>query len=92
MSGIPRARELLIEALPHIPGPHKRMVAEALSLMYREPPAKPRARSTKTRMTAPLAKSIRAYVRANPSAHLQDVADLFNVNPGRVSEALHGKW
>lgn len=89
---IPKARDLLVEVLPHIPGPHNKKIVEALSLMYRQPPARPRAPTTKTTMTPNLAKSIRAYARAYPRAHNQDIADLFNVNPGRVSEALHGKW
>lgn len=31
---------------------------------------------------------IRIFARANPDIHLSEIATLFNVNPGRVSEAL----
>lgn len=35
--------------------------------------------------------ALKAYARANPQAHLQDIAVRFRTNAGRVSEALHGK-
>jgi hypothetical protein len=38
-----------------------------------------------------LAERIRAYVARHPTEHLHEVAVLFGVNPGRVSEALHRK-
>jgi hypothetical protein len=41
-------------------------------------------------MTPALRDAIRAYKRANPDAPQQKIADVFNVNPGRVSEALRG--
>lgn len=33
---------------------------------------------------------IRAWAKAHPDVHLADIATMFNVNPGRVSEALRG--
>ncbi len=41
--------------------------------------------------TKALAKEIRAYAAANPGDSSQKIADIFNVNPGRVSEALNGR-
>jgi hypothetical protein len=38
-----------------------------------------------------LKASIRAFVKENPEMAFQDVANIFGVNPGRVSEAVHGK-
>lgn len=35
--------------------------------------------------------AIRAYAAAHPTAHLSAIAEVFKVNPGRVSEALAGK-
>jgi hypothetical protein len=41
-------------------------------------------------MTPELAKKIRAFFRANPTASQQQIANIFNVNSGRVNEALQG--
>jgi hypothetical protein len=91
MSNIPKARELLHDALATMPAPWHQQVAEALKLMCREAPAKRRAPVEKQPMDAFLAERIRAYVARHPAEQLQDVAGLFNVNIGRVSEALHRK-
>lgn len=91
MSDIPEARRLLAEALPHIPTPWRQQVAEALDLMYRRSPARPRARKKNLSVDARLAASIRFYVASHPDAHIQDVAVMFGTNIGRVSEALHGE-
>ena len=37
------------------------------------------------------ASAIRRINEANPEMSAQEIADLFNVNPGRVSEAIAGK-
>ncbi|ABS14254.1 hypothetical protein I6H96_02665 [Brucella anthropi] len=42
-------------------------------------------------MTPTLARQIRKYKTGNPDASHVEIASHFNVNPGRVSEALHGK-
>lgn len=41
-------------------------------------------------MTRARKAAIRAYAEAHPQEHLQEIADAFHVNPGRVSEALAG--
>jgi hypothetical protein len=51
---------------------------------------KPRAKPRAKRVDAKLARLIRRYLKANPHKQILDAARLFNVNPGRVSEALHG--
>lgn len=43
------------------------------------------------KMTPELAEEIRIFVRENPNMRQFDVAKVFNVNQGRVSEALIGK-
>lgn len=40
-------------------------------------------------LTAVLAEEIRRYAKDNPSLHQQDVANHFDINHGRVSEALN---
>jgi hypothetical protein len=42
-------------------------------------------------MTPEIAKAIRAYFAAYPNATQQEIASRFNVNIGRVNEALEGK-
>jgi hypothetical protein len=51
----------------------------------------PRARVTSTPMRSELAQEIRGYADANPGMSHQAIAEQFNVNHGRVSEAINGK-
>jgi hypothetical protein len=57
----------------------------------RRRPTGPRAPATSTTMTPELAQEIREYAEANPGMSHQAIAEEFNVNHGRVSEAIHGK-
>jgi hypothetical protein len=54
---------------------------------YRNAPVT-RAKRKSTKFTAPLAAKIRGYHKKHPRLHQRDIAHKFNVNPGRVSEAL----
>lgn len=49
-----------------------------------------RAPVTSTPMTPALARTIRSHSARHPKQSHQDIAALFNVNPGRVSQALQG--
>lgn len=49
-----------------------------------------RAPNASTKMTAELRGRIRAYALATPAASQAEIGRKFNVNPGRVSEALRG--
>jgi len=51
----------------------------------------PRAPATSTPMTPELADEIREFAAANPGMSHQEMAVVFNVNLGRVSESLSGK-
>jgi chromosome condensin MukBEF complex kleisin-like MukF subunit len=55
--------------------------------MYRKS-AKKRAPIRSQKLTPQMAVDIRKYAADNPDAHQQDIAELFMVNHGRVSEAL----
>lgn len=55
---------------------------------YRNSPVK-RAANRSAPLTPELAEKIRMFVAKNPKLHQRDVAQHFNVNPGRVSEALN---
>lgn len=50
-----------------------------------------RAPASSTPMTPELAEEIKEYADANPGMSHQDIAVVFNVNHGRVSEAIIGK-
>jgi hypothetical protein len=50
-----------------------------------------RAAATSTPMTPDLAEEIREYAQANPGMSHQAIGEVFNVNHGRVSEAIIGK-
>ena len=55
----------------------------------RRKPAATHAKSSSTPLTAALAVEIREYYASNPELHQRAIAEHFNVNPGRVSEALN---
>lgn len=50
-----------------------------------------RAPARNAPLTPEQVEAIRAYARAHPEAHQQDIANRFRTNAGRVSEALFGK-
>lgn len=56
--------------------------------MHRNSPVR-RARPRSAQLTPELAEEIRNYARKNPRMHQRDIAQRFNVNPGRVSEAMN---
>lgn len=86
---IPEIREELA-AITELLGELTARMEVLTAEMVRRSPVK-RAKPTSNPMNPTLAKSIRAYVKANPKASQKDVANVFNVNPGRVSEVLRGK-
>jgi hypothetical protein len=55
--------------------------------MYRRSPVRKAARRSPT-LTRDLAVKIKDYACQHPQDHLQDIAEVFGVNPGRVSESL----
>lgn len=50
-----------------------------------------RAPTRSRRITQRLRTEIEVYRFENPTASFQDIANAFGVNPGRVSEIIHGK-
>lgn len=59
--------------------------------LRRRPSVGTRAPATSTSMTPELEQEIRDYAEANPGLSQQAIAEAFNVNHGRVSEAIRGK-
>jgi hypothetical protein len=65
-------------------------LAELADATRRRPPL--RVASVRSRPIDPaVLDAIRAYAVAHPDTHAQEIAEVFNVNHGRVSEALIGK-
>lgn len=92
-SNIPKARELLQEALKHnkSSADMRGLIVDALKLMTRERHKPIRARASMPSLNPVMAEQIRQYVKMNPYASTLRVAEIFGVNPGRVSEAIAGE-
>lgn len=95
MSDIPLAREILADLADQIrlSQPSEAQVIDMVirDLLYRQS-TKPRAPIGSARMTPTLARSIRVMSARRPNMSTQEIAQIFNVNPGRVSEAIAGRW
>lgn len=63
---------------------------EIAAAMYRRRKA-PEKKSIARRMTPKLKADIRAFADTYPELTQLQIGNKFNVNPGRVSEALYGK-
>lgn len=83
MSDIPKAVELLRAA--------QLLIDQALGNMSREKVSR-RSPARSIRMTKELGDQIRLTAKKNPDLPMQDIANYYGVNAGRVSEALKGKW
>lgn len=93
MSNIPAAREALTELAKTLDLRGQPLVAASIREIVRahlnRKPAVRRARTSSTPMTPELAEEIRQYAKGQWGTPLADIALHFNVNPGRVSEALN---
>lgn len=91
MSDIPQARARLEAIRDEMLAAHLDYYAEdidhILSLMTRERYKERTARQSAT-MTPELVEQIQKYAIAHPNLSSQRIANHFNVNSGRVSEAL----
>lgn len=83
--GIPEIRDRLREIADDLDIEELHDLADE---MYRNSPIR-RARPRSAHLTAKLAEEIRGYARKHPKMHQRDIAQRFNVNPGRVSEAMN---
>ena len=94
-SNIPRAREILIDLIKDLeegPMPQHEVIDEvldALMLMTKEFKKK-RAPRESTPASDELKKEIALHAKRNPSDSAMTIAKIFNVNIGRVSEAIGG--
>lgn len=92
-TNIPKAREILNSVLDITDDRTvARMVTEALSLMTRTRVNR-RAKVQSQPMTESLSREIYDYYAANPSVSVKEIANIYSVNQGRVTEAIqkHGE-
>lgn len=93
MSDIPQARKRLRALTKQIGAMASQIeamaeeAAEIESLMYKKF-VKPRAPTQSVPMSPELHAALRAFAHNNPQMSSQQIGDIFQVNPGRVSEAL----
>lgn len=87
MSTIPELREELRVLSYRLGVPRLREIADEL----RRRPPQGSGRKISATMTPELRAEIRAYAKANPELTQVEIGRHFNVNPGRVSEAVSGK-
>ena len=98
MSNIPHARKILEQLMKDLAGfetdlMHIRAsVKAALHHMYRDRHKPIKGKRTSSRMTATLRDQIKSMCRHNPEMHTRDVAEKLNINQGRVTEVLAGKY
>lgn len=93
---IPEIREELSSKAARLRIMARELIAQADALdeyvieLHRRPPVK-RAPTTRATITPELIKQIRAYAKAHPDLNNATIGRRFNVDGGRVSEALAGK-
>ncbi len=88
MTDIPRARRLIADAMYTMVQVLKQL-REAESLMTRPSPIRRAMRSSQP-MTPALAVTIRKHAKLHPDASYKEIAEVYNVDAGRVSEAVRG--
>lgn len=98
MSNIPHARQILEQLMKDLEGfdtdlMHIRAsVKAALRHMYRDRHKPIKGKRKSNQMTATLRDQIKSMCKYNPQMHTRDVAEKLNVNQGRVTEVLAGKY
>jgi Tfp pilus assembly protein PilV len=92
MANIPKAREILLEALEYnMDSQVRTRIETALQHMYRDYSLGRKAPSQSKPVTGEVKRLIHIYANTYPDATQQQIAQYFNVNIGRVSEVLRGK-
>ena len=92
MADIPLARSILRDAMQMDNVEDMRdKIASALDFMYRVH-TKERVPNESTPMSRELAAEIREFHKLHPDFSAVRISEFFNVNPGRVSEAISGRW
>ena len=95
MSDIITARDMLLLVADSIKAREPRAanaIEHIVENLMRRKYTKRKAPVSSETMTPELAGAIRQVHKANLEMSAQEIADIFNVNQGRVSEAIAGKW
>lgn len=90
MSDIPEARKIIMRCmndLRHI----AKEIERAEGMMYRAD-SKRRAPMTRRRVSKALAKEVKDFVRLHPEMPQEQIAARFNIDGGRVSKIINGKF
>ena len=92
MANIPKAREILLEALEYnMDSEVRTRIENALNQMYRDYSLGRKAPKQSKPVTEETKRLVRIYANTYPDATQQQIAEYFGVNMGRVSEILTGK-
>ena len=92
MANIPRAREILTEALEfNMDSEVRTRIEAAMQEMYRDYSLGRRAPVQSSPVTDEVRRLIKTYAMTYPDMTQQQIAHEFNLNAGRVSEILTGK-
>ena len=88
-TNIPKARELIQKAVPYIDDVEARsLVLEALGHMTRK--VKPNPRTIGRKITKEIFDGVLAMHGDSPHLTYMEIAEHFQINPGRVSEIING--
>lgn len=91
MSNIPKAREELKALALELTGSKRhRLQTIIAAYLYRDPPCR-RAPVKPTPISAATKAGIKRMAASNPKMHIREIAELYCLNQGRVSEILNGK-
>lgn len=89
-SNVPLAREMIEEAIELTSNKKvRKLLRNSLSLLHRDPYARRAAPVKSKEVNAAMAKRLRRYAFKNPRLSEQEIAVRYDINAGRVSEALH---
>ena len=89
-SQIPEARRLLQFVLDNceVDNRARDIIDRCIPMMIRDRYKPKKAKAEARTMTPELMSEIQEYVTRNPEEQTKNVDEMFDVNPGRVSEAL----
>ena len=92
MADIPKARDILLQALEYnMDSQVRTRIETALQHMYRDYSLGRKAPIQSKPVTEETKRLIKIYAKTYPDATQQQIAEYFSVNSGRVSEVLRGK-
>lgn len=96
MSNIPQARALLETALEYLHNEQMRMasahIKDAIELMHRKKHKTVKSRNTATPVNKHIRDLVKQLVIDQPDINVRTVGEIVNINQGRVSEILEGKY